>query len=53
MDWGSGMQLGVSSWEGSWLSQTLTPKQGVLVARDWGAHLKPLMNFARAHHTWH
>ena len=32
VDWEGGMQLGIG-WEVSWLSQTLIPKQWVLVAR--------------------
>lgn len=45
------MQLGVSRWEVSWLSQTLSPKQWVLVARAWDAHLKCLQNFPSVHHA--
>lgn len=35
MDWEGRLRLGVSRWEVSWPSQTLSPKQWVLVARAW------------------
>lgn len=38
------MGLGLSRWEVSWLSHTLTPKQWLLVASAWDAHLQ---NFPR------
>lgn len=51
MDQEGGMQVGMSRWEVSWLSQTLSPKQWVLVTRARGSHLKPLQDFPNVNHT--